>query len=192
MLQDGTVAGATAFTLANDTVRAVVVPAFGGKIASLVHVPSGREWLWQNPVLPHHSPEYDGNFVRDFDSGGWDECFPAIRGDYFPAGPWRGCRIPDHGELWCLPWDVVTSVGDWRNSAPAGDPLRSSRPPPGPEGAWPADADCLTLRVAGVRFPVVFTRTLKLRPCGLTVSYEVENLAPEPFPFLWCAHPLLA
>jgi hypothetical protein len=163
MHERGTIAGAPAVTLANDAVRAVVVPALGGKIASLVHVPSGREWLWQNPVLPHRSPEYDGDFVRDFDTGGWDECFPAIRGDFFPAGPWRGTLIPDHGELWCLPWEVVS-----------------------------ARDDALTLRVSGVRFPVVFTRTLRLRPTGLGISYEVENLASEPFPFLWCAHPLVA
>src|SRR5690606_22494249 len=36
----------------NDRLRATVLPGLGGRIASLVHRPTGRELLYRHPVLP--------------------------------------------------------------------------------------------------------------------------------------------
>ncbi|MBM3268984.1 MAG: hypothetical protein FJZ01_15200 [Candidatus Sericytochromatia bacterium] len=163
MLRHVTWQSAPALELANAAVRTVVVPEHGGKLASLEHVPSGRDWLWHNPHLAPRAPAYDGDFVGAHDVGGWDECFPAVRADFYPARPWRGCRIPDHGELWCTPWEI-TDHGD----------------------------EHVTLAASGTRFPYRFLRTMRLLPEGLLVSYEAENRSAEAFPFLWCAHPLLA
>lgn len=73
----------------------LLVPALGGKLASLVH--GGREWLWRNPALTPALPD-DADapeaYVRAHDSGGLDECFPTIA----QVSPY-----PDHGELWAGP-----------------------------------------------------------------------------------------
>ena len=48
--------------------RVVIAPALGGKIISMRL--GGREWLWNDPRVPHR-------VGGDPDSGGLDECFPT-------------------------------------------------------------------------------------------------------------------
>ncbi len=163
MLARSEVAGEDALILTGKSARATVVPGFGGKIASLADARSGREWLWQNDRLPFREPVYDASYTQEFDSGGWDECFPAVARGFFPSGPWAGTAIPDHGELWGLPWEVLDAT----------------------------DAR-ITLAASGVRFPLRFTRTITLTDSGLQLDYRATNPTPFDFPFLWCAHPLLA
>jgi hypothetical protein len=73
-----------------------VCPATGGRITSLVHKPSGYEFLWRNarlklePVPP--GSEYDPNFY-----GGIDELLPSDIPELV-----GGLEYPDHGELWTL------------------------------------------------------------------------------------------
>ena len=163
MLTRTQVAGADALCLTGQAARATVVPGFGGKIASLVDPRSDREWLWHNDRLPFREPVYDASYTGEFDSGGWDECFPAVAPGFFPSGPWKGIPIPDHGELWGLPWEVEEAT----------------------------DAR-IALAASGIRFPLRFTRTIALADSGLRLDYRVSNPTPFDFPFLWCAHPLLA
>ena len=35
---------------------------------------------------------------------GFDEVFPSIESCYYPVEPWEGVKVPDHGEVWSLPW----------------------------------------------------------------------------------------
>src|SRR5437868_3017339 len=74
-----------------------VVPGVGGRIVSLVHKPSGHEFLWHNPALrlelKPSGAEYDPNFY-----GGIDELLPNDL-----AEPINGVECPDHGELWTTP-----------------------------------------------------------------------------------------
>lgn len=144
--------------------RLSIVPEAGGKIASLVDPRTGREWLWRNPSIPLHVPTYGGSYVLGHDSGGFDECFPAIAEGPFPSAPWQGVMIPDHGELWGLAWEAEV------------------------EGL------SVRLGVDGVRFPYRFERILTLSPAAaeLRLDYRVINRAPFPFPFVWSSHPLLA
>lgn len=116
--------------LDNGATRVAVWPDRGAKIASLSH--RGREWLWRNPVLDPETVTYDGSFVEAYDTGGYDECFPAVSAGPFPAWPWTGTRIPDHGELWGLPWDAEQQGSEIRTV------------------------------VNGVRFPYRFERTVRL------------------------------
>ncbi|HEY9898408.1 MAG TPA: DUF5107 domain-containing protein [Pantanalinema sp.] len=150
--------------LENPHLRLSVVPEAGGKIASLVDRSTGREWLWSNPALPLRAPAYGSSYVLDHDSGGFDECFPAIAEGAFPSAPWQGVEIPDHGELWGLSWDCRR------------------------------DGLSLAMGVDGVRFPYRFERTLTLLPdaAAVRLAYRVINRAPFPFPFVWSSHPLLA
>jgi hypothetical protein len=167
-LEKITYRGFEAFMLENGLVRCVVVPALGGKIASLVHLPTMREWMWRNPHLEARQPDYGASYVQKHDLGGFDECFPSVAATAYPVYPWEGTQIPDHGELWALPWKAETFCDGARLE--------------------------VRLVVHGVRFPYRFERTLLMDQgeSGLRLAYSVANLSPFKFPFIWCAHPLFA
>lgn len=74
--------------------RLVMLPGLGGRIREL-HM-AGRQWLWHNPSIPFVTPPPDSaSYVRDADSGGWDECAPTIA----PCTV-DGVALTDHGDLW--------------------------------------------------------------------------------------------
>jgi hypothetical protein len=95
--------GVPGLALTGDRIRATVFPAAGGKIADLVHVPSGFDLLWRNPRVPLRAT-YPGASFDDVWSGGWDELFPTdppcVVGDN---------AFHDHGDLWCGPWECGSS-----------------------------------------------------------------------------------
>lgn len=150
--------------IANQHLRIEVIPGAGGKIASLYDAAQEREWLWSNPRLPIRPPSYGASYVRAHDSGGFDECFPAVAEGPYPHDPWQGVPIPDHGELWGLAWD------------------------------YERHENRLDMGVDGVRFPYRFERSLELADDApeLRLSYRVTNRSPFPMPFIWSSHPLLA
>lgn len=154
----------TTHVLANGHLQVTLIPEAGGKIASCLDLAHQREWFWSNARLPVRPPRYGASYVRGHDSGGFDECFPAVAEGSFPEAPWSGIPIPDHGELWGLGWDCHVAG-------------RTAR-----------------LGVDGVRFPYRFERSLELAEDApeLRLSYRVLNRAPFDFPFLWSSHPLLA
>lgn len=160
--------GLEAYLLDNGLVRAIVVPALGGKIASLIDARAGREWLWANPHLEPKPAEFGASYVGRHDLGGFDECFPSVAATRYPVGPWEATPIPDHGEIWSLPWKADAYC----------------------------DGDQLELRLSahGVRFPYRFERTIHMvaGESALKLSYSATNLTPFPFPFLWSAHPIFA
>ncbi|MFT5195040.1 MAG: hypothetical protein ACI85U_002055 [Candidatus Promineifilaceae bacterium] len=160
--------GFDAILLKNGQIELCIVPELGGKIASIIHTDTQREWLWHNPYLPQKAVVYDGSFVEIFDTGGLDECFPAISAGPYPDFPWEGVCIPDHGELWCQPWQVEI--------------IESS-----------SEKVVLSMVCKGVRFPYRFERTLTMTADSptLTLDYQVTNLTRFDMPFVWCIHPLL-
>jgi galactose mutarotase-like enzyme len=139
-----------------------LLPEVGGKIISLRSA-SGREWLWQTRRRPFQRLTYGASF-EDQDISGFDECFPGIGAGPYPAFPWQGTAIPDHGELWTLPWESIL------------------------------EGDTLVLRVHGVRFPYQLEKrlTLEQETATLRINYRLTNLAPFPLRYLWSAHPLFA
>ncbi|MEB3197028.1 MAG: hypothetical protein VKP62_07465 [Candidatus Sericytochromatia bacterium] len=158
--------GFDAVMLENGMLRCTVVPALGGKIASLVHLPTMREWMWRNPALEPKVPDYGASYVAAHDLGGFDECFPSVAATRFPGGPWDGTEIPDHGEVWSLPWKADTHCD--------GSQIE------------------VRLHTHGVRFPYRFERSLWMvggEP-SLRLTYNVVNLSPYPFPFIWSSHPV--
>jgi Domain of unknown function (DUF5107) len=87
--------------LESDFLSVHIAPAVGGRILSIVHKPTGQEFLWRNQNLRlerlGHGSEYDPNFY-----GGIDELLP----NDIPENI-NGIDCPDHGELW-------TTQLDWR------------------------------------------------------------------------------
>ena len=161
-------AGFDAILLKNRFFQLVIVPELGGKIASIVHLASQREWLWTNPHLTQQSVQYDGDYVESFDTGGFDECFPAVAPGPYPNFPWEGIPIPDHGELWCQPWEAEIVASSQQQIS-------------------------LKTGCHGVRFPYQFERTITItadQPL-IQLDYQVANQTNFEMPFVWSSHPLI-
>ncbi|MFK7800239.1 MAG: DUF5107 domain-containing protein [Anaerolineae bacterium] len=160
--------GFDSLILNNEHIKLVIVPELGGKIASLIHTPTQREWLWRNPHLPQQKPAYDASYIEKFDTGGLDECFPAVSGGPYPDFPWDGVSIPDHGELWCQPWHAEI--------------LECS-----------SSKIVLSMACHGVRLPYRFERLLKMTADSptITLDYTITNLSGFDMPFIWSIHPLI-
>jgi galactose mutarotase-like enzyme len=158
----------TSFVLTNGHIQLCILPELGGKIISIQDLSTQREWLWRNPHLPLRPVVYDASFVENYDTGGLDECFPAVTGGAYPDAPWEGVIIPDHGELWCQPWDVTV--------------VESSEA-----------QIVLAMGCYGVRFPYRFERrlTFSAKSPVITLDYQIHNLTPFDFPFIWSIHPIL-
>lgn len=145
-----------------------LIPELGGKITSWKDLRTGREWLWQNPRLVRKQVEQGSSYITDADTGGWDECFPSIAACQYPAPPWTGAVLQDHGEL----WSQAATLDITENQ----------------------DKVTLCTRWHGVALPYTFERsvTLTAASANVQVEYAVVNQTDAPLHFIWCSHPLLA
>lgn len=145
-----------ALALEDERMRLVVVPHLGAKIVSLLDKKHSREWL-APPMRPLKQTAYGADFVGQ-DMSGWDEMLPTI-----VACDWEGAHLPDHGEVWSIPWQV--------------DEARAA----------------LSLSVDGVAIPYHFTRSATLVALAtLELRYTLANTGQAAFPYLWAAHPQFA
>jgi galactose mutarotase-like enzyme len=159
--------GFEALEMSNEEIALIVVPDLGGKVASITHRSTQREWLWKSPYLAYREPIYGASYIHEFDLGGLDECFPTIAPTFFPAEPWAGTRMPDHGEVWSQAWDVEIHQSPERIE--------------------------LAMGCYGVRLPYRFERTITVEAdkALARLDYRVTNLSPFAMPFIWSIHPLL-
>ncbi|HXE56817.1 MAG TPA: hypothetical protein VNK43_02350 [Gemmatimonadales bacterium] len=160
------VSGFPAVALRSELLELVVVPSIGCKITNLRRR-RGREWLWRSTQIPLAAPEYGASYVETADSGGWDECFPTVAPSPIPgAGP-GAPALPDHGELWALPWSSQV----YRH----------------------AGGTTLAGRVVGRVLPYEFEREVTLDPHEPLVRfrYRLRHTGSEPFRWIWSSHPLL-
>jgi hypothetical protein len=155
-------------TLSNGVMEVAVLPEHGGKILQITNLKTGREWLWSNPHLPIKLPDGNGRYVEEYDTGGWDECFPTIAPGPYPKGVFTGVETGNHGELWELPWPVIHHVEDDTGAI-------------------------ITQKVESQRFPISIERTLRLHPSlpVLDVDYMVKNNSQDSMGYLWAVHPLI-
>lgn len=139
-----------------------LIPALGGKLASLR---IGLDELLQAPLHPYaprtrHMPFQEG------DASGWDECLPSVAECSLETEAGLA-SIPDHGDLWRVPWQVLDATGD-----------------------------SATLRVNCFSLPLQLTRSIILSesPTGwqLQILYSLTNLGAYNVPWSWAAHPLFA
>lgn len=163
MLEDCSFKHISALQLSDDSVRVTVLPSWGGKVAELFDRRRQREWLFENPELPYRLPRYGASYVREFDVGGFDECFPTVGACYYPAEPWAGTPLPDHGEVWSISWTPQV------------------------------DGETLHLTTHGIRLPYRLEKSIRLLGDGqIRFDYRASNLSPFPLPFIWSSHPLFA
>jgi len=145
--------------LANEKVELAVVPELGARIISLKNVCTQREWMWHPPG---GLKLFRNGLGDDFANGplaGMDECLPTIAPCF-----WRNRALPDHGEVWSVPWTVDESA--WE-----GGVLKTS----------------VRLKIS----PLKFERTIELRDNEVQLGYRLSNLGAQDEPFLWAMHPLL-
>lgn len=142
-------------TIENGIVRARILPELGAKMTSLVRLESGHEYLL-HPQRPLRRASYGDPFAQ-FDTSGFDECIPTVSACRLPSGE----ELPDHGELWSVPWgaDVL------------GDRVRFS--------------------AAGRALPYRLSKTVRLESSEMVIDYEFVNEGDHELKFLWSAHPLL-
>jgi galactose mutarotase-like enzyme len=138
-----------------------VIPARGGRITSLRHLPTGKELLWRHAPLADW-PRYDA-LEADSDIQGWDECFPAIGPGPHPPGPWGNVHNPAQGEVYALPW-MVDDAG--------------------------IDSVTLSVHGLRFPYHLT-RRLWFDGPDTLRLTYRAVNEGAYPMPFIWSAHPLL-
>jgi len=153
------VQGFAAYVLRNETLEIGVIPELGARIYSLKSLRTGREWMW------HPGADLDlfrNRFGDDFAQStlvGADECLPTIA-----ACRWAGRELPDHGEVWGVPWSLDQEV--WKRGV-------------------------LQTRVDLPVSPLTFERTLELGPGQVRLSYRLVNQSEAAVQYLWALHPLL-
>lgn len=154
-----------AITLASDRLAAQFLPGTGAKLASLVYKPLNYELLVQRPWADYHVAPYAVNYVTEGECSGLDDMFPTIDPCFYPDYPWSGTPLPDHGEVWCLPW---TCEQEGSEAAPV-----------------------LHFSTFGVRLPYRLEKWVSLAEAArLHIAYRLTNLAPFDMDFLWAAHPM--
>ncbi|ANH94287.1 DUF5107 domain-containing protein [Streptomyces sp. SAT1] len=83
-------AAVDALVLENDRLRATVLPGLGGRVASLVHKPTGRELLYRNPVLQPANFALNGAWF----SGGIEWNIGATGHTTLSCAPVHAARVP--------------------------------------------------------------------------------------------------
>jgi galactose mutarotase-like enzyme len=156
--------GLSAWALDNDVLRTIIVPELGAKIVSLFDKRTQLEWLVDSGNRPLKPVPYGAAFT-DQDMSGWDEMFPTIVACEYPgSGDRHGASLPDHGEVWSLPW-TLDNASDGR----------------------------LTLSVEGQALPYRLTRTVEYVAADtVQFHYQLINLGSTLIPYIWAAHPQFA
>jgi hypothetical protein len=152
--------GEQAVTLENEFLRTCILPGRGAKIASLFYKPTGKELLWQIQGDYTRKPVYGDTFTSE-DSSGYDDMVMTILPGHHTSFPWKDTDLPDHGELWSLPWDVIR------------------------------EGNSLNCSVSGIRLPYHFSRKVSLEGSSLVLEYCAGNPTPYDMDFLWTAHGLI-
>lgn len=158
-ISTGTYKDIDSVIIENDIIQLVLLPQFGSKTASLAYKPLNYETLWQNPSKEYIKTEY-GDSYGEGEFSGFDEMFPSINRCFYEDGPWAGTEIPDHGEVWSIPWEQSL------------------------------EKDHVVLSVQGRRFPYRLEKKVYLEGNKIRIEYKATNLSDSDFDFIWAAHPL--
>ncbi len=145
-------AGLQPVVLSGGGLTAVVLPDVGAKIVSLVSERTGREFVWRDPTraLGLVSP---GSTYADNDASGCD----------YPAPPFAGLALGDHGDLWSRRWDVEL------------------------------DGDEALFTMVGETLPFTFQKRIRIDAStqALAVENTLSLFGAGPLVYQWTAHPLL-
>lgn len=155
----GTYKNERAIILENDLIKLTLLPGWGSKIVSIIYKPLNYETLWQNPGENYIKTGYGEPYEKG-EFSGFDEMFPSISRCIYEGYPWAGIEIPDHGEVWSIPWD------------------------------YGLGGDLVRLWVNGVRFPYQLEKRVFLEKERIYLKYRAINESSFDLDFIWAAHPL--
>jgi len=151
--------------LENEHLRLTVLPEFGGKMLELRRKVTGTQFLLppQQDYIRSRLPSYGEDYLRSGPAG-FDECFPTVAASLHPAtnGMKHQTAIPDHGELWAIPWEH-----------------------------WISE-EALFLSARGVRLPYSLSKTIRLSTESVLLEYKLTNDSGRDLHYLWSPQPLLA
>ena len=146
-----------ALVLENTLLRVTFLPESGGKIASILERSTGAEYLLP-PAAPYRG--FDAKLLfADSDRGGFDECLPSVSA--CPSSE-STPSIPDHGELWHVPWQRLESSPRVR------------------------------LAAKGANSGLSLIRTASLDGAALRLQYQLQNCSDQVRQWLWSSHPLFS
>lgn len=163
-----------ALVIENDRLRATVLPALGGRIASLVHLPTGRELLYRNPVFQPANFALNGAWF----SGGIEWNIGATGHTTLSCSPVHAARVPapDGGEmlrLWewerlrDLPFQVDLWLPDGSDFLHVGVRIRNPHEKPVPTYWWSNIAvpeECRVLAPAEAAYHFGYEQRLRRVP----------------------------
>ncbi|MEM1484142.1 DUF5107 domain-containing protein [Oscillospiraceae bacterium PP1C4] len=95
----------TAVQLENDDLRVIVLPAHGGKLASIYHKQKRFELLFQNPRSCYKQASFGAPF-EEFEACGFDDAFPTVDACDVTIGSLL-TSYPDHGEIWSAAFEYL-------------------------------------------------------------------------------------
>jgi hypothetical protein len=147
----------------NDFLAVEILPELGAKILRLIHKPSGRNLLWENPRLGPVSAPFGASF-DDHWSGGWDDLLPNDPPAVAPGGD----LLPDHGEFWAQPAEVRVVA------------------------ATSTDCEVSFTQLGRV-LPTKFEKTIIVSATDpfVRIRYAFSHAGGYEFPFLWNIHPAM-
>ena len=150
-----------AIVLESNQLKATFLPGIGAKMASLVYKPLQKELLTQRQGEKYKTQPYNGNYLIG-EGSAFDDMFPNIDECFYNRFPWEGTRLPDHGEVWQLPWEMDT-VGNKAH-----------------------------FKVNGIRLPYVLEKWAGFDDeDALVINYKATNPTPYEMDFVWAAHLML-
>lgn len=162
IMRESTYKGLRATVLENEFLQLIFLPDYAYKLISLIKKSTGREFLFQSSSDTLSVPPYGAKF-SDYDSSGFDEVIPSIDACPYPDGKYKGVPIPDHGEVWAMPWTSRENAAE----------------------------NSIFSSVTSEKLPYRFDRLLTLSANEISILYTVTNLMEEPFEFIWTPHCLL-
>ena len=152
-----------AISIESRLLRAVFLPAYGAKMASLIRKETGREFLVQAEGENYKKLSYAGDYVAA-ECSGFDDMFPTIDTYEYTGYPWKGAVMPDHGEVCGLSWEYEI--------------LESGT--------------CLHCWVYSVRFSYRLDKWIRFAEDNeLSIEYEAKNLSLFDLDFIWAGHVMI-
>ncbi|MBG0851243.1 DUF5107 domain-containing protein [Streptomyces spinoverrucosus] len=177
-----------AVVIENDRLRATVLPALGGRLVSLVHLPTGRELLYRNPVFQPANFALNGAWF----SGGVEWNIGATGHTTLSCSPLHAARVPapDGGEmlrLWewerlrDLPFQVDLWLPDGSDFLHVGVRVRNPHERPMPTYWWSNIAvpeECRVLAPAEAAWHFGYERRLRRVPVPVPVYDGIDRTYP--------------
>ena len=160
MIKKDTYLNMNSITLESETLKLSILPDIGFKIASIFYKPKNKEFLFQPTLGRYEIPVY-GDAFEKYDTSGMDEMLPTIDLCKYPVGEFKSVELPDHGDLWSVPWEVSIV------------------------------RDKIIGNISLKSLPLKFEKALSFENMNtIKMDYKIKNCSNESIYYLWALHGL--